>query len=438
MSMTRTHWILLLLLIALGLRLAYALSLDPLLPYQQRGGDTSWYLANGAALVGATPHNSAHVQLSTLQPPPVYLIFIGIPQLFFSSETALIIIRILQAVLSTATCYCAYWLARRVAGERAGIFTLILTAFSPVFILESAQILTETLYLFWIILALVIYVYILDTRKPLAWLVLAGAIFGVATLTRAVLLLFPLGLVIHLFLIQRPRKALMQAVVLFAAYALVVSTWTIYNLARWDRFVIAGEGFAAMLYIGASGWESPRQVDINLAQDASSPEAESRQDVYVEGAQNVIGRDLFGYVQRRVGELVTAYIQPHAVTILSGESLRDLAIRWINQDRSLAGLLALVRGDHFLPKLLIYIWHYTVLLLGLLGIWQARKQWRVALPLVGFIAYVTLVHLVLYALPRYIFPTMPVWVVFAGVWWASWRRSPVSEAVVAQPQQVRV
>ena len=42
-------------------------------------------------------------------------------------------------------------------------------------------------------------------------------------------------------------------------------------------------------------------------------------------------------------------------------------------------------------------------------------RWRLALPLIGFIGYITLAHLVLLATPRYIFPTEVFWLVFAAV-----------------------
>jgi hypothetical protein len=51
---------------------------------------------------------------------------------------------------------------------------------------------------------------------------------------------------------------------------------------------------------------------------------------------------------------------------------------------------------------------------GVVGIWLYRRAWAIALPMIGFIIYVTLVHLVLYALPRYLFPTEVFWWIFAA------------------------
>ena len=73
-----------------------------------------------------------------------------------------------------------------------------------------------------------------------------------------------------------------------------------------------------------------------------------------------------------------------------------------------------MQGDNFVPKLILYLFHYAALIGGLIGIWLYRRRWRVALPMIGLIAYLTLVHLALYALPRYLFPTELFWWVFAA------------------------
>jgi hypothetical protein len=94
-----------------------------------------------------------------------------------------------------------------------------------------------------------------------------------------------------------------------------------------------------------------------------------------------------------------------------GESLRRLAADWLQTDRTPGGLLQLTRAEGFYPKLAIYLVHYGGIALGLTalflpGMW---RRWRSSLPVMGFILYITLLHLVLLALPRYIFPTLPFW-----------------------------
>ncbi len=437
--MTMRRWLWLILLLALLLRLSFALTRDPLAAYVVRGGDSGWYLANGYALVsGNDPYplipewerwqpryrfdlrtlidgwspDPLLTDVSTLPSAPLYLILIGILQTFLEPIAASIAVRVLQAILSTATCYFAYALARRLTGrDGVGLLAAFVLAIAPVFIIEAAQIMTETVFIFLLTGGVWLYVEYVGVRggapapeRPNAALLIGAAILlGLATLTRAVLLAFPLGLAIHLVMVYGWRGGLRKAALLLVVYALVVSTWTVYNLQRWNRLVIGGEGLS-FIYIGATGWDGPQAVDQRLAEQ--SPSGDS-----ITAAGDVIGSNPLGWIKRRVGELAGAYLQPHGTTYFSGESLRKLLIAALHGDKSISEV---VQGDNFVPKLILYLFHYAALIGGLIGIWLYRRRWRVALPMIGLIAYLTLVHLVLYAVPRYLFPTELFWWVFAA------------------------
>jgi 4-amino-4-deoxy-L-arabinose transferase-like glycosyltransferase len=424
----RTHkWLILILVVALTLRLGYALTQDHKQPYILQGGDTGWYLETGYDLVNGRDR-------APLSPAPLYLIFIGFWETLLSPRTAeaIIAIRVSQALMATLTCYFGFCLARRLAqNQRAGVLAAAILAVSPVFIIETAQILTETLYVFLITGVLWLYEdYILPddiTGKRRAWaLIITGIAAGLATLTRAVFLFFPLGIALHLVVVRGRRAGLKQAGLFLLTYTIVVSTWTIYNLHRWDRFVIGGDGFASFLYIGARGWEGPQELDATLNNDVpeiSEEEATSpnRQEAFMTGASRAISEDPAGYVKRRVAELVEAYLQPHGTAVFSGEGLKDLVRDWFDEDRTARGLFELTEGEWFWPKLGLYIFHYIGLILGAAGIWLYRRRWSTAYPLSGFILYTTLIHLVMLALPRYLFPTEIFWWIFAVstlfLWW---------------------
>jgi 4-amino-4-deoxy-L-arabinose transferase-like glycosyltransferase len=475
--MSRHRFLLLIILIVgLAARLVYALAQDPLLPYENQGGDTHKYLANAYALVTNAPDhteiNGMETAVSSLDQPPVFFIIAGLPQVWFTPAGAIIAIRILQIVLSTAACFFAYRMAyllvatphrrgdplvnRRVTrrpypdetrGHAAGLIAAAALAFSPVFVMEAAEIKTETAYIFFVAAGVWLFLEaIAREERRGALLVLAGILLGLGTLTRAVFLLFPLALVVYLLLANVGWR---RAALLLVVYALVLSTWTIYARVNWNRWIVAGAGLDSFLYIGATGWDSAQAVDQRLLATLAAsqaieplmsvtPEAmeESPQALagvtpeatpqprldYASGAQNAILSDIPGWVRRRVSELAEAYLQPYGTVFFPDASLRELALGWLRSDRSLSGLVALTRGNSFWPKLLIYVLYYGALLFGLVGMWRTRRSWRLALPLIGFIAYTTLIHLILLALPRYLFPTMVFWVVFAAAGIAGLRK----------------
>lgn len=433
----RSHRVLLAILaVALLLRLVHGLTQDHEAVFNA-GNDSAWYLQNGLWLV-----------TNDLPGPPptapLYLLFIGAwERLLTPDGVAVAAIRICQAILSTLTCWFAYRLAWRVAADRrAGLLAAGVLAVAPVFVIEAAQVLTETLYIFLVMGALWLYVEFAapataPDRTPWRALAAAGIVFGLATLTRAIPLLFPLGLVGHLILLRGWRRGLAQGAALIVPFALVVSTWTIYNLAAWDTLVIGGDGFASFLYIGAREWQGPEETDAQLAEDVPelSPDEltdPDRDDAFLTGAQRAIGEDPLDYVRRRVTQIANAYVQPHGTTFFDGPSLKDRARDWIVEDRSLGGLRALLGAQGFWPKLALYLFHYGALIIGVAGMWLTRRRWRVTLPLLGFVLYTTLVHLFLLALPRYLFPLEPVWWIFAAaalvaLWDRAARRGPARQ-----------
>ena len=114
----------------MALRLIYGLSQDHAEPYNDRGGDSAWYLANGYALATGFEQGTLEgygagqypISLKNLPTPPLYLLMIGFAQRILPHETAIIAIRFIQIMMSVTTCYFAYRLAAAIAhDDRAGL-----------------------------------------------------------------------------------------------------------------------------------------------------------------------------------------------------------------------------------------------------------------------------------------------------------------------------
>jgi len=265
--------LILMLCIGLILRLVYALQQDSLAPYDVNRGDAWWYLEYGRLLVeGRVP----------APPPsaPLYLLVVGAAQHLFEPAMAIVVLRLIQVILSTVMIYLTWRLTRSFTEDnRPGLLAALALTLSPVFIIESAQTLTETLYIFLSLTGLLVYIEMVQSGKParrdISALVITGLLLGLATLTRAVLLLFPVGLVFHLLLVYGWRRGLRYGATLLLIYSLVVSIWTVYNRITWNLWVIGAQGFSAFLYIGATDWQGPQATDQALAEatnfDLNSP-----------------------------------------------------------------------------------------------------------------------------------------------------------------------
>ncbi|MEO0563811.1 MAG: hypothetical protein AAF125_17025, partial [Chloroflexota bacterium] len=449
--MTRTHNIILavILLLALGLRLAVAWTESPLAPYDRdAGGDEWWYLEYGFRQV-------VDEHMEPLASAPLYLLFVGSVRYTFQPERVekadrhvipappegglrlksvpgapspmtVRVVQVIQALLSTASVYFVYRVSWRLADDpRAGLVAAAVTATSVALIVTAVDVMTETLYIFFLVAGIDAYIEwvvgAIGGQRPMVMGALVGALFGLATLTRAVALLFPLGILFHAILVmlvdwrrgERSPLVGRGVAVMLAVYIAVCSTWTVYYYQRWGEVVIGAKGLTAFFYFGASdGWQGPAAEDEALGAVWTDPVDDD--DFSAEG-QAVVSSDPLGWLTRRTQDLAGAYAQPYGTVSFPGESIRAGAESWWRGDRSLAGLVGLLQTDGFAPKLVIYLAHYGGIMLGLIGVVLSVGRWRASLVVVGFIAYVTLLHLVLLALPRYLFPTLPLWWALGGV-----------------------
>ncbi|MEL7236107.1 MAG: hypothetical protein AAGK74_16495, partial [Chloroflexota bacterium] len=142
--MQRNLPLIIILIVALVLRMGYALAQDPIAPYDRAGGgDTWWYLEYSYRQV-------VDVEMEPLSSAPLYLLVLGSVRVLLQHESpepypliaaegggldlisvpgepsaaTVIVMRLLQALLSTATVYFAYRIAWAISGDRhAGLVT---------------------------------------------------------------------------------------------------------------------------------------------------------------------------------------------------------------------------------------------------------------------------------------------------------------------------
>ena len=437
-----TRWLWFILIVGLLLRVAYTLS-QPTegLFNGSEGGDTAWYLANGWGFFSGQPHGwirNMPFYLSELPTAPFYILYAGIFQQFLPDEAVVLTIRLSQCVIGTITAYLAYRIGWRIMNDRrGGLIACALLSFHPSFIIEPSNIATETFYIFFLTIGFWLYIeYVVDSSKTeinnhfsiSTWLVLVGIAFGLGTLTRAVLLLFPVGIVIHMLMIGwRTEFGLWfrRGLLLFVVYSAVVLTWTVYNWGMWGTFVIGSNQLMPAIWRGAVQTDgTPAENDALLIDDPDAVRPDGCEvdckyqhttETYVEQINESIGGNVGGFIVYRLSQLVKSYLQPHGTTPLGSVSIREEIIDEVTDDPSIGDFIALLKTEGFFIKLIIWGFHYLGIVFGLNGMWLTRKSWRLTLPLIGFVVYTSLIHFVLLALPRYIFPVEVPLLIFSAV-----------------------
>jgi hypothetical protein len=379
------------------------------------GGDGPWYVRQGWLIA----RGALEQPLQTVG--PVYpLALAGIWRAFPVHEDPdrplavsafyLTVVRLLQAVIGIATAALAHALARQMRlGHRRSLVAALGVGLGPAFVIEPFLIHTETLFMMLFSAAVLLHVRAVAVPSPTR-LVLAGALTALAALTRPVLLLFPAVLAIHpTILYGRPRAVRAAAAVLTGA-VLTLAPWHVWLHRTTGSWLPAGP--ASNLWIGTQ--TAGGSLDVATFHELEKQLQASGRG-YLGGALDVIASDPAGWVARRSRNVIAAIAQPHGTSDLGGPSTKAQLAAWLREDRSFGGLWHLASTPAFGVRLLAYLFHYAVLVLAAAGVWRTWRHWRDWYPIYAAVLYLTFVHAVLIANPRYLFPVQPfLWVMAAA------------------------
>jgi len=227
-----------LLLLAFCLRAAWILLAD-VAPDQGFQFDMTWYhgmarrIAEGSGM-------TRQIGAPTAEWPPGYPLLLA--AVYALTDTNVLAAQILNALLSTATCWLTYVIADRCVGRRCGLLAAALLAFAPGEIFYAPLLLSETAFTAVLAAACAVFVCSRAARpQPTAAHVGVGLVLGLATLVRGIGLGFVVAL-IPTWLGSPPswrRTVAAAAPVATVALGVLVALtpWTVRNFLRLGAFV---------------------------------------------------------------------------------------------------------------------------------------------------------------------------------------------------------
>lgn len=390
-----------LILLALVLRMAaaFAYGVNFNEPQSHTFGDTKeyCYIALNLAMSGKM-FLEKDGRLYYASRPPVYPMFLAalwkLPEQYF--VRALVVS---QSLIGALTCWLVYRLARMKFSERAARLAFLACAVYPFFIFYAGLMLTETLFCFFFVLA-VLFLEKAAARFGWLWAALAGAALGLGALTRGEFIAFPLvALPVWVLARENKKRRLAQALLALAFMAAVIAPWAARNAGLFgDRLILTSTRLGHDLYEGnnpdADGGFMADRIDWDKT--ASLPpkiyESEESREI---AENNALAREALNWIKNNPGKFIS--LIP--------------AKEW----RTWRPVPAYGEFKSWYFVLLSIVSYAPVVILAAAGVWLLRRQVRGSvMTLVVPVIYVALIHCVFIGSLRYNLPAMPFLIILAA------------------------
>ena len=320
---------------------------------------------------------------TNLARPPLYPSFLATIYLVFGHS--FLAVRIIQAILGAIICVFVYFIGKKIFRNRkAAILGAGAAIICPSLVASNSYILTETLSTFLLTISVILLIKAWEDKKIKNY-VTSGIFLGFSTLTRPVTLLFPFFLLIGLLLFFRKRLIFSLSMVA------IVLPWTIRNYVVFKEFIPIATGAGFSFWVGSylpwNGDYNYRDLSDkeNLVKGLSQIDADKK--FLSEGIKNIKN-------------------SPGAYSFLC---VKKLGRFWLQ----IPGGKRVLEGKK-LQKVLIFTFHYILLIFFLLGLYLCpKKRKEVFIPLL-MILYFTFAFTLSLAIPRYRIPIMPLVLAIAG------------------------
>jgi 4-amino-4-deoxy-L-arabinose transferase-like glycosyltransferase len=338
----------------------------------------------------------AHPEPTTWE-APIYPMILGTA--FWSlgsySAKAAIAVELFQVFLSLIGCYLLFRLGKRLFNAPAGLLAAFILAIYPAAIHYSVQKTEYSMLLVVLSLTLVYETLQLAERPSTGRSIALGVTSGVATLVNPVIIAFyPFALA---WFLARSRdgwtKSLKHAVAIVACCAAIMTPWLVRNYFVFGRFVFLRPNFTLEL------------VRSNFPEQAV---AQSANAGHIDDAQT----------SRLYNQVAKTLVLQNKLRFVKSSAERALDY-WVR--------LEFASGLKF--KIVLGAAYYSMLILGLVGVWLARRRYQTEL-LVLFLVAMPLPFYVTWAvIGRYRFPVEPILILFASdtITLLVWRLMPASQ-----------
>ena len=375
--------------------------------------DERLYIEGAKAIVADGTPSYSNPYWDEAHASPIFPYFLAACMQAVGEEHFELAARVVQVLLSSLSVLLVWVIARRSFSVRTGQLAAAAVAFYPPLVFFSQYLLSETVYIFFVLATAAVLVRRRAGSDPKGAL-LAGVLGGLAALTRSVFMAQVPLIILWMFFAGKAEKGrrLLSVGLFLAGMALVVGPWSIRNTLRYGSFLLIDSNTGNVLYKNVNAVR-PENFDFGLKrlrgqelQDYAGPPP-LRERVDVEGIverNNAEVRAALGYVIEYPGRYLRNTIYRTGALL----NPTSMLVRYVRDDRY--GSFSSVVGE---PLILCVMFSCMLaMFFGVIGLVRGFANQQQAL--MGlFILGSVLVCVLIISDSRYRLPLMPFWILFA-------------------------
>ncbi|HWH92967.1 MAG TPA: glycosyltransferase family 39 protein [Baekduia sp.] len=216
-------------------------------------GDALTFHMDAAHLADGEGFRRAYENMATAEHPPLHIVVLAVVDVLGGHGT--LAQKFVLCFIGTGTVVAIGFLARRIAGPRAGLIAAFIGAVYPLLWVIDGALMSETEYVLIITLVLILAYRHLDAPSPRRALAL-GAMIALATLTRgeAIGLIVLLALPIACRTGATWRARLGTAALIVGAFCAVMAPWSVRNLLTFkEPILISTNGYGVVIGANCNG-----------------------------------------------------------------------------------------------------------------------------------------------------------------------------------------
>ena len=296
-------------------------------------------------------------------------------------------VQVIQSLLDTGSCFLIFRIALSIFPNRApalGAALLYAVYFKVISLV--AQLFAEPFYIF--LLLGFLWFFLISFRKPYASFP-AGVLLGIAALTRAVILLFPL--VVCGLYVRKLRTRSLNTMVLFLVGFLPLVTAIYLRNYAWTGRIFFSTGGGEFLYTGTRfdygiNFFDEQQRMIQEIKKGFSPQYSIEDDAWLRSkAIDIIFKNPGAYLKRAGLRMYIFWAYPNYSTKMM--AFKTMAF---------------------------FAFNLFVIVFALYGFYRAKTKSVFYQPFLWMILYYYVIHILLHAHSRYSLPLFPILFMFAS------------------------